>query len=242
MTQPAPSLRDLSAHALFYSSSLNRPLLVSAKVSISRRGTEGWGSQSQHVKSDACANSHHKLQWTGSFHTIKRVMIILMFRVLQSQHSSKSIIRNPNTIKPSAPHSLYMGLGDTDRPIWNFYRFFLRFFFHSPLTHIYWNDNLLPQNYKHTQKKATLSLAKPQTSETKLNTLFQTCYLPSKLNCGLLLASGWQTEAAKHTNATEISWKLQSWIRTQATSSDNKNQFPSIYSHLTVSNNLLLLQ
>lgn len=154
MTQPAPSLRDLSAHALFYSSSLNRPLLVSAKVSISRRGTEGWGSQSQHVKSDACANSHHKLQWTGSFHTIKRVMIILMFRVLQSQHSSKSIIRNPNTIKPSAPHSLYMGLGDTDRPIWNFYRFFLCFFFHSPLTHIYWNDNLLPQNYKHTQKKS----------------------------------------------------------------------------------------
>lgn len=58
MTQPAPSLRDLSAHARFHSSSLNRPLLVSAKVSISRRGTEGRGFRGQHVNSDTCANTN----------------------------------------------------------------------------------------------------------------------------------------------------------------------------------------
>lgn len=40
MTQPPPSLRDLSVYALFHSSSLNLPLLVSAEVSISKRGTE----------------------------------------------------------------------------------------------------------------------------------------------------------------------------------------------------------
>lgn len=46
MTQPPPSLRDLSAYALFHSSSLNLPLLVSAKVSISKRETERRGSGS----------------------------------------------------------------------------------------------------------------------------------------------------------------------------------------------------
>lgn len=41
MTQPSPSLRDLSACMLFHLSSLSRPLLVSAEVSIS--GGETWG-------------------------------------------------------------------------------------------------------------------------------------------------------------------------------------------------------
>lgn len=43
MTQPPPSLRDLSAYALFHSSSLNFPLLVSAKVSISKGESERRG-------------------------------------------------------------------------------------------------------------------------------------------------------------------------------------------------------
>jgi len=49
MTQPPHSLRDLSAYAVFHSSSLTLPLLVSAKVSISERGTERRGSGSTDV-------------------------------------------------------------------------------------------------------------------------------------------------------------------------------------------------
>lgn len=104
-----------------------------------------------------------------------------------------------------------------------------------------------PQNYKHTKKKeeeeATLSPAKPQTLETKLNTLFKTCYLPSKLNCRLLLACGRRAQAAKYRNTTEINEECLSWIRTQAISEqkhhffrfDNlRNNLPWLYPSVSV--------
>lgn len=90
------------------------------------------------------------------------------------------------TIKPSAAYSLYW-VTQTDK----YEIFTVLYLFHSPLPHIYWNGNLLSQNYK--PKKATLMLAKPQTWETKLNSWFKTCYLLSKLNYRLRFVFGWHT-------------------------------------------------
>lgn len=61
MTQPPPSLRDLSAYTLFHSSSLNLPLLVSAKCPLGGerlRGEAGFNSR-RLSKPDTNTNCQH---------------------------------------------------------------------------------------------------------------------------------------------------------------------------------------
>lgn len=122
--------------------------------------------------------------------------------VMHSQNGSKSVIYNPSKNQTIWIRFIILGLFGTDLP-----RYFHSFiFYHSlrrlrtfPEMTIYFSKTI------NTKKITKLSLAKPQTSETKLNTLPKTCYLPSKLNCRLLLAFGLHAQAVKYINATELS-------------------------------------
>lgn len=136
MTQPPPSLRDLSAYALFHSSSLNLPLLVSAKVSVSSGGTE----RVQLTAFGAC----HKTVWTEKCCKMYRCLFLL-----------QSIYTFPKTVIMKRP---------------NFF-----------------------------------TVAKPQTSVTKLKSSPKRCYHPVQNKLQILLPFWFHTETSKYSNTTQTS-------------------------------------